>query len=278
MPEVGEYWYCAHGSAEVVRIVAADDEECSFVVVNSFVRPSFSIDGGRLREATIEDFLHDYEESPDVSQEWLEQGSIWFARQDVNSRVVLEESIDEDDDIVVFRELRAGGVGRVQRLERASFTQQYVLTEEDDHDHLTDERFWVMGAGICAPFMSRVDAQAFLYETSALLNQSESSLRIHSAPAGHTPFARAVTSGVGGSAATPVGGGAAGRNDGSSAMLIATYGGGAGAAAGGTGGAGGWPGNDGMSTVVSGFGGFGIARAPEPESQTLWERLTAPDD
>lgn len=180
MPEVGEYWYCADGSAEVVRILAVDDEICTYVLVNSFVRPPFGIHDNRLNEQALDDFLDDYEPHPNISDEWLAQGSIWFARQDINSRVVVEEALE--DDTVSFREIHSGGVGAVQRMTRQAFTELYVLTDEDEHDHLSDERFWVMGGGICAVFISRDDAQAFIYETCALLRLPESSLEIYVGP------------------------------------------------------------------------------------------------
>lgn len=42
MPEVGEYWYDAHGGWEVVRLVEVTDATCAYLVVNTIVRPPTS--------------------------------------------------------------------------------------------------------------------------------------------------------------------------------------------------------------------------------------------
>jgi hypothetical protein len=269
MPEIGEYWYDAHRGCEVARIVAVEDDECAFLVVNSIVRLPHSVGDGRLIEMNLDEFLERYRQFPEIDLAWFEAGSIWFDRRDASNRVVIDSH--GAGDTVAFRAVGVRDLGHARSSPRAAFSERYVRVLDNADAGLAADRYWVVGDGICAVFISRADAQAFLFEASALLNRAESVLEIrrvrHPArPPGRTGALAEVVHALGG---TGGGGGLPGVSTGIG------FGGGFGG--------GGLPGPGGI-VMVSGGGGLGgiapaspaLPRPPEPP--TLWERLVAPDE
>lgn len=178
MPETGEYWYDALGGWEVARIVAVNGDICAFLVVNSILRSPTSAGDGRIVEMDLAEFLRGYQEVPEIAFPWFGAGSTWFDRRDANSRVIVHGH-DVRAETVAFRALREGGAGRLEVSPRRAFSERYVRVPDNADDGLTNDRYWVMGAGICAVFGARADAQSFIYEVSALLNQPERMLEIH---------------------------------------------------------------------------------------------------
>jgi hypothetical protein len=269
MPEVGQYWFDSHGSPEVVRILSVDEEDCAFLVVNSIARSPAGFTGERIYLMDLENFLEDYQDASEVDEDYLDSGSVWFYRTDLARRVVLEDDVDVDNGTVSFRQLREEGVGSVQRASVREFVSTYVRIDDDDQEWVTNDRFWVVGGGICAVFVAEVDAQAFLFETCVLLNQATSSLRIYRTQ--HPAVPAAAGNGIiaGGGTLLGTGGGSSGNTLGIVGGDVA-IGGGRLAGMGG-----------GMlvSTSGIGMGGGASQRTAAPEEQpTLWERLADGDD
>ena len=270
MPEMGEYWYDRHGGAEVVQILAADDEEVAFMVVNTILRPPDETANERIVVTETDTFLEEYQQSADVAWEWLNPGSIWFDRRDASRRVVIEEpdegEDDEDEhDDVEFRALVEGGVGPVQAMPRDGFTSIYVRVDDDDAEYLTTDRYVVIGPGIRSVFVALLDARAHVFETAALLNLPPGSIQILGSTSDFGVRAQ-------GSAADPAGG---------SSVTVGTFteaarGGSSPARATGVGGSA--PGMILATIYGAGGSGGGATKAAEPERRTLWDRLTEADD
>lgn len=178
MPSVGEYWYDAHGGAEVVRVVEVDRDNCVFLVVNSVLSPACFED--TIVATSLTDFLHEYQYDPEIDDDWFNEGSVWFDRNDATRIVVLESDLgDDDESLLYFRTRRADGMGPIERLSYNDFVQSFVRLNEGMGELITGDRFWVVGGGLCAPFASLVDAQAFVFATCALLGVLPSSIQIH---------------------------------------------------------------------------------------------------
>jgi hypothetical protein len=202
MPEVGEYWYQRHGGPEVVRVVAESEMSCTVVVMNALVRPSVGF-YDRLLEMDAECFRQTYQDTPDISLAWLESGSAWFDRRNAAHLVHLAEGSDVHT--VRFRTLDEGNLGVVEMMRRSDFTARYVRIYGDLDEQLNQERFWVVGSGIRALFVSQWEAQAYVFDTSTLLNLPDGALQIvlENAPV-MTPGAAPSGRGGGASLVAPI--------------------------------------------------------------------------
>lgn len=196
MPSPGSYWYGRAGSPSVVRVIEESALLCTHLVLNSALSlPYYQ----RIRPMHRSEFLSEYQSTPDVSDEWLQPGTRWYDRE--NSERVLEivsgrsrpdpsRRRDRQIQTIVAR-FPHSPVGRDETsYSVVDLTARYIRI--DAQSAVATERFWVMGAGIRAPFSTEVQARAFIYDTTAALGLHGRALRVYRRPLDYRPAAIAA--------------------------------------------------------------------------------------
>lgn len=180
MPSVGTYWYDRGGRPTVVRVVADDGPMCAYFDLNPVQQVR------QVRYVTTAQFGENFQTTPSIADEWLGVGTHWYWRDDL-TEILEVVSVQRgpspprpgEHQIMRVTTRDHGTIGVTE------LTSRYIRIDGDVPT--SDTRYWVMGRGIRAPFVSEVNARAFLFETTTALGIQRGALRVYPRPLTYRP-------------------------------------------------------------------------------------------